>query len=103
MTIPDSIQVKLLRERYKQSLPDKSRIIDQHLTTLAKLDSSDEVLLKEIREDLHKFAGSSGMYGYTDIASSSREAMTTVDVLNLSELTAQLTELRDLFLSHADE
>lgn len=98
---PESQQIKQLRHRYKGSLLEKADIVSEHLHSLLDMESPDESKLKTIRDDLHKFAGSSGMYGYDDIAGAAREGMAMIDDMNEVQLHHKLIALRNLLRGHA--
>jgi len=66
----DSPQIKAIKERYKASFPEKLVI----LQTLREA-VENEADFEYVHEELHKLAGSSGMYGYDDIAGLCRLAM----------------------------
>jgi len=97
----ESSQIKTLKDRYKSSLSQKADIVSGHLHSLLDMDSPNESTLKTIRDDLHKFAGSSGMYGYDDVAETAREAMATIDELNEVQLHHKLIALRNLLRNHS--
>lgn len=70
----DSPQIQQLKERYRQSFPEKLEIIQK-----ARSGVVDDNELTFAREELHKLAGSSGMYGYPDLAANCRSAMEILD------------------------
>lgn len=71
MNRSESPQVKALKERYKQSFMDKIELLNSQLVNLNQgVDN-----LVEIHENLHKLAGSSGMYGYSDVSDLCRQTM----------------------------
>lgn len=74
MNRSESPQVKALKERYKQSFVDKIELLNSQLLSLNQ--GADNLLV--IHENLHKLAGSSGMYGYSDISDLCRQTMESV-------------------------
>lgn len=101
-------KIQELRDRYKSGFVEKAEAINKFLLVMSTGDSrpingvaiSDMVYL-EIHEFMHKLAGSSGMYGYPDIASLSREAMDSSNRNEPQLLLEQLSGLRDLLQKHA--
>lgn len=59
----ESTRVQLLRAQYQASLTSKAEQLSQ-------------VTDQELPEFLHRLAGSAGMYGYSNIASTARELLT---------------------------
>ncbi len=98
----DSHQIQALKNRYKSSLSEKAETIGEHLEAVSDSDQVDITKLEIIRNDLHKFAGSSGMYGYDDIADIARNAMAIIDGHNIEQLHYKLIDLRDLLYEHAN-
>ena len=90
-----SPQIIELRARYQSSLPEKAAMIEEHIVMLSSGGDSDDKI-SETHEVLHKLAGSAGMYGYDEISSLCRQAMTNSSQQNLSLLLPQLTELKNL-------
>ena len=103
MSTSESPQVAAIRARYQTSLMEKSQLIDNHAKAVNKANSEAamQAATHELREDLHKLAGSSGMYGYTDISEVCRKAMRVVDNNVTDELESCLAELQDLIKVHA--
>jgi len=95
----DSPQVQEIRARYKASLSDKARMINEYLTAFQE--NSNDELLTQIRGELHKLAGSAGMYDYDDISSLARSGMVLIDEQSYDGLANQLQLLKDLLLQHA--
>jgi HPt (histidine-containing phosphotransfer) domain-containing protein len=99
-------KIQKLRDDYKNSLLDKSVIISD-LLLMISTDASDsgasvsDKTLIELHQYLHKLAGSSGMYGYSEIAQLSRAAMQSSKRKATQLLTDQLGELRDLLKQSA--
>jgi HPt (histidine-containing phosphotransfer) domain-containing protein len=102
----NSDKIQKLRDAYKSSLLDKSTVITELLLMISAdaPDSdtgiSDENLI-EIHQYLHKLAGSSGMYGYPEIAQLSRAAIKSSERKAIQLLVEQLSELRDLLRQSA--
>tara|TARA_B110000285_G_C14673821_1_gene401602 strand:+ start:88 stop:414 length:327 start_codon:yes stop_codon:yes gene_type:complete len=101
-------KLQLLKDRYKLSLIDKSVLISELLLMLS-IDGSKptnnsgagDKAYTEIHHCLHKLVGSSGMYGYSDIAQLSRAAMQSNQRNDAQLLVEQLNKLRDLLQQHA--
>ncbi|MCH2189959.1 MAG: Hpt domain-containing protein [Gammaproteobacteria bacterium] len=80
----DSPQIQQLKVRYRQSFPEKLAIIRKARSELLQ-----ENNITFAREELHKLAGSSGMYGYSELAANCRSAMEKLDTRDsLSSLEA---------------
>lgn len=102
----NSPQIESIKARYKASLNDKKKLIDFHITNIEKhtnvpfSGSGANDLFAQIHGDLHKLAGSSGMYDYLDIAEVSRNAMEDVASEDCSSLLDSLRKLSELLGSH---
>ena len=70
----DSPQIVAIRARYKASFSEKKQLIDEYVERLSD-EPTDKLVLSELHGELHKLAGSSGMYGYDDISRLCREIM----------------------------
>ena len=92
MNQPESPQVKALKERYKASFPEKIELLNEQLLSLST-QASEKSGFVEVRESLHKLAGSSGMYGYDDISLSCRNAMSIIDEADTVGLSSGLKEV----------
>lgn len=92
--------MQAIRTRYKASFTEKADTIAE-LIDLVSNDSVSESELFEVKEQLHKLAGSSGMYGYQDVCDRSRSGMVAIENDDLPSLTSDLEELRSLLLGHA--
>lgn len=57
---------------YHQSLPAKRDVVSNHWQQIQQSDFESDACL-EMQNHMHKLAGSSGMYGYDDIAGKARE------------------------------
>jgi len=97
----DSPQIVALRARYKASFNEKKDIIDGFIKQLQK-QQSDESVLSSLHGELHKLAGSSGMYGYDDISVKCRNIMQ--EILNdcFHEVLSDLTQLSELLSEYMD-
>lgn len=89
--MPEFDQIKALHERYRQSLNGKADSLDSLINEITvsapstkASQTKQKALLDELRDWLHKVAGSSGMYGYNEINTKSRALMTD---LQASEMT----------------
>ncbi len=87
----ESPQVLALQERYKASFPEKRRLI---LDLRNSFNNGGDIA--EVKQELHKLAGSSGMYGYSNIASICREAMDSIDSEHQDKVNGFLDRLIDL-------
>lgn len=76
-------------------------MVSQHLEILLEEEEPASEVLGDIKQNLHKLAGSSGMYGYDDLANITREAMQLIDQNNYGRLQQQLLALRNLLRQHA--
>lgn len=105
----NSNKIQELRDRYRESFVDKSEVIVEFLQSLSDyiqtpLNPQTPVnrqrgrakVCNEIHEYMHKFAGSSGMYDYPDIAELCRAAMRSSSQNEVQLLAEQLSDLRDL-------
>ena len=101
----ESIQEQQLRQRYKNSFVQKAGQIDILLGRMAEDRSKSDSPLEDIHEYLHKLAGSSGMYGFLDIAELARTAMREFDQDipwdGSGRLKARLKDIRDLLEQYA--
>ncbi len=98
----DSPQIKAIRARYKTSLNEKAELIERYIAELSE-DSSKNIPenITIFRSELHKLAGSSGMYGYQDVCDLCRQAMDRIDTQNLAELPSITSQLHELLLSYS--
>jgi len=94
MTEPDSPQILSIRERYKESLLEKAKLIEGLIHSLGNPTTSRSI--KAAHEELHKLAGSSGMYGYDQVSALCRTAMKSAADEETASLLEQLTELKSL-------
>ncbi len=90
MNQSESPQIKALKELYKSSLNKKIDLLERHRSDLRD-DSGHR--LSEVYEDLHKLAGSSGMYGYDEISSCCRDTMTRQNNTDMIEGLESLINL----------
>lgn len=101
----DSPQIQALRARYRESFPEKMAVIDGCLENLKCLfhEGDDQAIKQEfdvIHAELHKFAGSFGMYNYQDIATVCRDAMTSISSRDTQLVLDLLTKLSAMIASH---
>lgn len=94
MTSP---QIQAIRERYKNSFPEKLTLVSGLVEALTELSPA---AMDDAHGALHKLAGSSGMYGYDDIATLCREAMVNVQRQERDELLVKLVELSALLKAY---
>ena len=92
----DSPQIQALKERYKSSFPNKVAEINDCINVIQSNHIAPDDVTK-LRDLLHKIAGSSGMYGYSEISTTSRSAMRIAesfdDSSELDELVSAVNEL----------
>lgn len=87
----DSPQIQAIKARYKASLPEKAELL---MSLLKPAEVGENLVL--LHEELHKFAGSSGMYSYDDISDLCRKAMRSIDQNNIEDLQKELRQLIEL-------
>ena len=97
----DSDQVAAIKARYRQSLSEKAETV---LGWRAKIQAG--VLLanerSELAEWLHRLAGSSGMYGYAEIATLTRQLMHRAEGGDVaSSFIDEMKQLADLLKQQA--
>lgn len=97
----ESEQIQAIRSRYKHSLSEKSEQISQYLNSIMDVEDFSDQIFTDLHEHLHKLAGSSGMYGYDDVASHSRQAMQQIVNNDEAGLTSNLLALRNLLKQYA--
>ena len=100
MSQVESPQIKALKERYKVSFTEKVELLNQQRDIFADGNPSSEQLV-ELHQQLHKLAGSSGMYGYLDINVLCREIMGKIDASNVADLVKQINKLTLLLEDHS--
>ncbi|GAA6137196.1 hypothetical protein NBRC116583_09430 [Arenicella sp. 4NH20-0111] len=87
----DSPQIQEIKARYKASFPEKANMLSGFMRVVS---TGGELTI--LREELHKLAGSSGMYSYDDISSLCRKAMQSIDNDQLENLHNELSQLINL-------
>jgi len=97
----ESQRVAAIRARYKDSLVEKADQVAAHLNVLAENQDEWSEWFDPIHQDLHKLAGSSGMYGYSDISDLAQAAMRDLDARDVNALMQTLHELQDLLRRYA--
>ena len=95
MTSP---QIQAIRERYKRSFTEKIELITEHINALPQAEAG---VMESAHEMLHKLAGSSGMYGYDDIAALCRVAMLNAQQSKADVLIQNLSELKSALEAYA--
>lgn len=102
MSQSDSAEVLAIKARYRRSMGDKAKQVAQQLNALQAANAqATHALRQSLHDDLHKLAGSSGMYGYHDIAQCAQHAMIKLAEHNLVDLEQHLAELQMLLEHHA--
>ena len=97
----NSTNINAIQARYKASLGEKKMLIDNYRSRLFDTTSSLSELYEEVHADLHKLAGSLGMYGYDDLALQARLAMESALTGNKQELDESLVKLSLLFAEYS--
>lgn len=97
----ESPQVRALKERYQQSLAEKSQTLGELIDRLASNKHQGMADIEagdgdSIADYLHRLAGSAGMYGYDDIAQLARTAIADQRQGETDYLATNLAELRSL-------
>ena len=103
----DSPQVQAIRARFRNSFDEKKQIVDTFLSNLETLQKqTDDVLfsaeLESCHAELHKLAGSFGMYGYTEISEVCRATMKAISIQNIDETLMLLSKV-SVLLNSLDE
>ena len=99
----DSPQVQEIKKRFLASFSDKRDVINAHIEAIENSKGlSDDKLLKAELDlsyaELHKYAGSFGMYGYDEISKACRcvmkliEADEVLEMLTLMKILSTLLE-----------
>lgn len=96
----DTPQVQAIRARYKASFPEKAKMIINCISLIDDKSVVESDFL-EIKEHLHKLAGSSGMYGYQDVCDVARSSMVSAESGDSASVLSGLQQLRDLLLGYA--
>ena len=107
MSIPESPQIAAIRARYQSSLTEKLQLLSTRIDSLSKArdEQASDLARQELRENLHKLAGSSGMYGYDDISLLCRSIMREISnncVHDVLEHTTKLSALFDYYINRDD-
>ena len=97
----ESPQIQRLRERFKSSMPEKANLLTQHLHVLLDHEEPIPEAYEAIKEDVHKLAGSLGMYGYSDLAKTARKVMEIIDDQDNDGLQHELLNLRNLLVHYS--
>ena len=93
----DSPQVAAIRARYKASFNEKKSLIYGYLQSLKDDDVDVESVYLDLHSELHKLAGSSGMYGYDDISEICRLIMKEISGECFHEVISNLEKLNEMF------
>lgn len=98
----NSVKIQMIRNKYKCSLSNKSEKIGQLVALILGESLPSEELMNDVYGYLHNLAGSSGMYGYDDIAKLSSAAMLEAKNNQRQILVTQLQQLQSLLHKHAN-
>ncbi len=107
MNAKESPQIQAIRSRYRASLNDKAQMISVHVKAISDIGvktqsvEQEKLSLQSLRDDLHKLAGSSGMYGYDDVSVVCRDIMRAIDDADIKNAKQLLVELQQLLKHHA--
>ena len=91
----DSVGIDAIKKRYRNSLPDKAEELTQCMIALTVEQSSDHDL-QAAHAFLHRFAGSSGMYGYDELSVQCQLAIEAIQESDRAKVLAQLQQLKQL-------
>lgn len=95
--MPDSPQIQAIKQRYKESLKEKAVMVAEFRSKI-EIDTEFDLM----KEELHKLAGSSGMYGYQDLADTCRAAMGSIDSEAIGALSEQLNLIIGLLNQYSE-
>jgi len=95
---PKLVQIK---ERYRLSLTDKAQSFKSKLDLLSKPEQDIEQTVYELKDMLHKLAGSAGMYGYSQISQDARSALDSCNQDDVDDLKVRLKRLQSLLRNSA--
>lgn len=96
MTNQESEKIVQLRRKYQRSLGDKLAQLDQ---LWPRGESRPESVLgndSDFFMFVHRLAGSSGMYGYENLSSTSRQVLNQLEQHQVDELPVTVSKLRGL-------
>ena len=97
----DSLQIKELKRRYKLSLNEKANtVLDCKNLIMSASEGQLPAHLEYCRAELHKLAGSSGMYGYKEIFDLSRGAMRLIKEGDIASLDISLSQLQKTLIRY---
>jgi len=107
MMVNDSPQIQAIRARFRNSFNEKKQMIDTFIAGVeaSKKQGNDALLKSELESchaELHKLAGSFGMYGYSDVAETCRAGMKAISDLNVDESLIMLNKV-SVLLSEFDD
>jgi len=97
----DSPQVAAIRARYKASFVEKKQMIDSYLSQFDNESERGEAL-PAFHAELHKLAGSSGMYGYDDVSVLCRDVMQHINNSRIDDVLSDTKKLSELFGGYID-
>lgn len=102
----ESDQVKDLKLKYQRSLDEKADVLASYAALLlndeGEILSVNDELQQELHEQLHKLAGSTGMYGYSKLSQKCRKVMALVQQNKFEKLHENLKKLETKFRKIAD-
>ena len=99
----DSPQIKAIRARYKAGFTEKAIMVEKFALELSENHPKGlQERHRLFRDELHKLAGSSGMYGYHDVCDLCRRAMYCIDNDQITELMIVSSQLHKLLTTHSE-
>lgn len=94
----NSENINAIQARYRASFGEKKIMIDEYRSKLSDPSCNLPELYEQVHADLHKLAGSLGMYGYHDLATQARLAMRFSLDKEKQSLDESLVDLSILFV-----
>jgi len=98
----NSPQIQAIIDRYKASFVEKKQMIDEHGESIES-NNTDEQNLEIIHGDLHKLAGSAGMYEFDDIAKFARDGMANIRQSEFDKLLINIKKISQLLEEYSSK
>lgn len=87
-------QIQKLKEKYRDSFSNKKNQTEDYIKLIMESQENiNETVLNDVHEYMHKLSGSSGMYGYADIAKIARGVMSLCKASNGKSINSDLVDL----------
>ena len=96
----NSASIAEIKQRYRNSMPDKASELTRLIATLSGVDMS-AANLQETHAYLHRLAGSSGMYGYDELSQCCQSTIVFIQHQRQAETIAGLQSLLELLEQYA--